>query len=69
MDHIQPVVWNRQAIENLVMDDGTKDLIKALVSNQIQASHSTDFIPGKGDGLTILLHGYDDSCKPTEAKD
>ncbi|KAI5917275.1 P-loop containing nucleoside triphosphate hydrolase protein [Camillea tinctor] len=49
--------YNMQAFENLVIDEETKHLVKALVSNQIKAEKSTDLISGKGNGLIILLHG------------
>lgn len=34
-----------------------KELVQAVVTNQIRAAESTDLIPGKGSGLTMLLHG------------
>jgi hypothetical protein len=52
------VTWNKEAFESLVVDDETKELIQALVTNQIAAERSTDLISGKGNGLIILLHGY-----------
>lgn len=57
VDHIRLVDWNKKAFENLVVDEATKHLVKALVSNQIKAEKSTDLIKGKGNGLIILLHG------------
>lgn len=51
------MVWNTQAFESLVIDDETKELIKALVTNQIDAEKGTDLMSGKGNGLFILLHG------------
>lgn len=36
-----------------------KDLVQAVVTNQIHAAESTDLIRGKGSGLTMLLHGYE----------
>ncbi|KAF2967536.1 hypothetical protein GQX73_g6025 [Xylaria multiplex] len=57
VDKIGPVVWNKQAFKNLVMKERTKSLIQALISNQIEAENSTDLIPGKGNGLIMLLHG------------
>ena len=57
VDRIQDVNWNKKAFENLVVDEETKHLVKALISNQIKAEKSTDLISGKGNGLIILLHG------------
>lgn len=54
---IAPVVWNTEAFDSLVVDDDTKELVKALVTNQLEAGKSTDLMDGKGNGLVILLHG------------
>jgi hypothetical protein len=54
---ISPVVWNKQAFDNLVVGDDTKELVKALVTNQLDAEKATDLMDGKGNGLVILLHG------------
>ncbi len=56
--YISPVVWNMQAFDSLVVDDDTKELVKALVTNQLDAEKSTDLIDGKGNSLVILLHGF-----------
>ncbi len=55
---ITPVVWNREAFDSLVVDGETKELVKALVTNQITKEKGTDLIEGKGNGLVILLHGW-----------
>ncbi|KAK0118304.1 hypothetical protein ONS95_012598 [Cadophora gregata] len=57
VDQISDVVWNPQAFESLVTDEESKELIQALVTNQLEAEKSTDLISGKGNGLIILLHG------------
>lgn len=54
---ISPVTWNKKAFESLVLEDNTKILITALVTNQIAAEESTDLMSGKGNGLIVLLHG------------
>ncbi|KAE8445487.1 hypothetical protein EG329_013377 [Mollisiaceae sp. DMI_Dod_QoI] len=56
---ITPVVWNREAFDSLVVDGETKELVKALVTNQITKEKGTDLIEGKGNGLVILLHGWE----------
>lgn len=59
VSRIIPVRWNAEAFDSLVVDDATKELISALVTNQIDAEKSTDLMSGKGNGLFILLHGYE----------
>ena len=54
---ISDVCWNTEAFDNLVVDDTTRKLIKALVIRQLEADKGTDLIAGKGQGLIILLHG------------
>jgi len=49
--------WNEEAFKSLVVDKETKELISALVTNQIDAEKGTDLMSGKGNGLFILLHG------------
>lgn len=51
------VPWNIKSFETLVVDEETKELIKALVTNKIDAAKSTDLMAGKGNGLIVLLHG------------
>lgn len=51
------VVWNTKAFRSLVLEQTTKELIQALVSNQTETERSTDVISGKGNGLILLLHG------------
>ncbi|KAH8678493.1 P-loop containing nucleoside triphosphate hydrolase protein [Xylariales sp. PMI_506] len=51
------VEWNTNAFKHLVIEQGTKDLIEAVVTNQLRAEEGTDLIRGKGNGLFILLHG------------
>jgi AAA+ superfamily predicted ATPase len=40
-----------------VVDEETKTLVSALVTNQIDPDKTTDLMSGKGNGLFILLHG------------
>ena len=56
-DRIFDVKWNKEAFQNLVIDRKARDLIRALVSNQLAAEKGTDLIMGKGNGLILLLHG------------
>lgn len=56
---IQDVTWNDRAFEDLVIDTNTKDLVKAVVTNTLREEENLDLIEGKGNGLCILLHGYE----------
>lgn len=57
VDRIREVKWNEKAFTNLVADEDTKEMILALVTNQLDAEKSTDLIDNKGNGLILLLHG------------
>ncbi|KAF3065209.1 AAA family ATPase [Daldinia childiae] len=57
VDNLGEVVWNKTAFERLVLEEKTKKLILALVSDQVESKRSTDLISGKGNGLIMLLHG------------
>lgn len=54
---IEEVTWNDEAFELLVVDEGTKELVKAVVTNRLHSDDHADVIKGKGNGLFILLHG------------
>ncbi|KAK0629143.1 hypothetical protein B0T17DRAFT_524767 [Bombardia bombarda] len=57
VDFIQDVVWNKEAFNRLEVDQETKELVQALVTNQLAAEKGTDWIQNKGNGLIMLLHG------------
>ena len=57
IEQIEPVVWNKIAFERLVLEQKSKELIKALVTVHVSAKKMGDIISGKGNGLIILLHG------------
>ncbi|KAM7203291.1 putative AAA domain containing protein [Rhypophila sp. PSN 637] len=57
VDHIKDVAWNEQAFHSLVADEDMKELILALVTNQLSSEAATDLIDSKGNGLVMLLHG------------
>ncbi|KAI1827299.1 hypothetical protein F4861DRAFT_550865 [Xylaria intraflava] len=54
---IENVTWNEEAFKLLVIDESTKELVQAVVTNRLQAEDHADMIYGKGNGLFILLHG------------
>lgn len=53
----QQISWNRKAFRRLVLDEQSKELIRALVSVHLGSNATGDIIAGKGNGLIILLHG------------
>ncbi|CAG9991342.1 unnamed protein product [Clonostachys byssicola] len=55
--HLTDVRWNTKAFDYLVINQETKELIKAVVTNQLGIQSKSDLIQGKGNGLFILLHG------------
>ncbi|KAL3470136.1 P-loop containing nucleoside triphosphate hydrolase protein [Aspergillus californicus] len=57
VDMIHKVDWNKSAFDNLVVDEETKELIRALITNRLEVEKGTDMIDDKGNGLIILLHG------------
>ncbi|KAG4430646.1 hypothetical protein IFR05_013879 [Cadophora sp. M221] len=57
VDRMDDVVWNKKAFKSLVLAHKTKDLLEALIRNQLDSEKSTDLIHGKGNGLILLLHG------------
>lgn len=56
---IKEIVWNEGAYESLVLEDNTKEIVKALVeSHKYHPAESIDdVIQGKGKGLVAVLHG------------
>jgi hypothetical protein len=54
---LRDVVWNTEAFDLLVIQEETKLLIQAVVTNQLRTTENADLIQGKGNGLFILLHG------------
>lgn len=57
VDQLRDVTWNDQAFRSLVAEDDMKQVILALVTNQLDADQGTDLIDNKGNGLIMLLHG------------
>jgi SpoVK/Ycf46/Vps4 family AAA+-type ATPase len=70
-ERVRDVEWKREAFQKVVMNRKAKDLIQALVSNQLAAeadTFSTDLIEGKGNGLILLLHGSPGTGKTLTAE-
>ncbi|KAI0147807.1 hypothetical protein GGR57DRAFT_245112 [Xylariaceae sp. FL1272] len=70
-ERVKDVEWNKEAFQKVVMNSKAKDLIQALVSNQLAVEASTpgtDLIEGKGNGLILLLHGSPGTGKTLTAE-
>ncbi|KAL7626245.1 hypothetical protein AAE478_003015 [Parahypoxylon ruwenzoriense] len=58
VDSVSPIEWNTRCFDDLVLDQGTKKTVQAVVS-----THSSnrdgfdDIVKGKGQGLVCVLHG------------
>ena len=57
IQYVEPIVWNDEAFENLVLPDDRKDLLKSLVESHDNNAGFDDFVHGKGHGLVINLFG------------
>ncbi|KAL0571467.1 hypothetical protein V5O48_010503 [Marasmius crinis-equi] len=57
IEKIKPVQWNQEAFANLVLPDGRKHLLQALVEAHHRELGFDDFIKGKGHGLVVNLFG------------
>ncbi|KAF9639188.1 hypothetical protein BFW01_g10085 [Lasiodiplodia theobromae] len=57
VDNIFEVEWDKRSFDNLAIAEENKKIVKALVLNKIERDKATDIVPGKGNGLVILLHG------------
>ncbi|RGP80187.1 hypothetical protein FLONG3_1721 [Fusarium longipes] len=56
---VDNIKWNEKAWDSLYLEDGKKNLIKALVKSRKYHAANTidDVIRGKGKGLVTVLHG------------
>lgn len=56
---VKEIIWNEGAYDSLVLENNTKDIVKALVeSHKYHPTESIDdVIQGKGKGLVAVLHG------------
>ncbi|OAL03335.1 P-loop containing nucleoside triphosphate hydrolase protein [Phaeosphaeriaceae sp. SRC1lsM3a] len=57
VDNFRQVKWNKQSFKHLVIEPDSKELVQALITNQIAREQGTDIVESKGNGLIILLHG------------
>lgn len=54
VDRISDVKWNKAAFESLVVDPPIKELITALITNQLANEKATDLMEGKGTGTVVF---------------
>lgn len=65
VDNTSEIEWNTSCFEQLVLPDGPKDLVQALVAEHTQRNAKTntkganfdDIVKNKGLGLILVLHG------------
>ena len=57
ISRIFDVRWYKEAFQKVVLDRRTKDVIRALLRNQLTAEVSTDLTKGKGNGLFMAVLG------------
>lgn len=63
------VVWNKQAFRRLVLEEKTKDVLRALIDVRMSDSKKLDdLVIGKGNGLIMLLHGSPGTGKSLTAE-
>ncbi|KAK6075787.1 AAA family ATPase [Seiridium cupressi] len=58
--NLKPIEWGKDAIDSLVIEPTTKDILRGLVEEHKKRkldSIVSDFMPDKGQGLVIVLHG------------
>lgn len=69
MSRLCEVPWNRQAFDDLVLEQKVKDLVYALVNQNSSADNDfDDVITGKGKGVVALLGGPPGSGKTLTAE-
>lgn len=58
IDSIEDIIWHADAFSSLVMPAEQKDLVLSFAESQVQSRKDfDDFIPGKGQGIIMLLAG------------
>ena len=56
VEHLSESTFRSTAMNNLVLDERTRNIIQAVCHEQSQ-SWKIDYVQGKGEGQTVLLHG------------
>jgi SpoVK/Ycf46/Vps4 family AAA+-type ATPase len=69
VNKFSPIKWDKAAYKHLVLDETTKELIKALVeADREDAKMVGDIITGKGGGCIVILHGRPGTGKTLTAE-
>lgn len=71
VDRLKEVAWDTECFRWLVMPQGHKDMLQALMRAASQSRSNDgemDFIKGKGQGLAILCHGAPGTGKSLSAE-
>lgn len=67
---ISPIIWQKQAFQNLYIDEATKELLMALIPNDMKSKRKQDedIIEFKKQGLILLFYGGPGTGKTLAAK-
>ena len=57
VDSLKTISFHEEAFDSLVLPPARKRLLRALIVSHSQKNSPTDVLPGKGEGLILLLHG------------
>ncbi|KAI0840600.1 P-loop containing nucleoside triphosphate hydrolase protein [Hypoxylon sp. FL0890] len=58
VDNVSPIEWNTRCFDDLVLEEGTKKTVQAVVSTHSSSYEGfDDIVKGKGQGLVCVLHG------------
>lgn len=68
LTQIREIDWKKNSFDSLVMKDGQKTMLQALVSSHAFPDNPRDEMQQKGKGLVILLHGTPGSGKTMTAE-
>jgi len=67
IDDISDIEWNSSALDSLILPEGRKSVLEALVFSHAFPSGARDEMRQKGKGLVVLLHGSPGSGKTLTA--
>jgi SpoVK/Ycf46/Vps4 family AAA+-type ATPase len=66
---MRDVTWNKKAFKRLVLEESTKEMVRALIDVRMSDSKKLDdVVVGKGNGLIMLLHGSPGTGKSLTAE-
>lgn len=68
LDSLQETTWNKNMMDDLVMDNAQKRLMQALITSHRFPTNPGDMMQQKGKGLVVLLHGSPGAGKTLTAE-